>query len=178
MSDTGKAALIANKKDDLEFVDGDKKAEEQLLAAAPKPDEHPGCVKRNLNFKDRNLAIHACRQKSNNGSDKDIRKYERIKKALGHEEVEEYFAMISDSYEDAEVAWLKARTLYLNQKGDKPDKKRPAPTPEEQRGKTSDFWTPSVLDAYLLEAIKACKWPSDMSEFVVELLDKYGVKDE
>lgn len=145
--------------------------------------DQPGCVKRVLNFRDRNQIMVACRawfqrnEKSDKNDEKAILRMNKVQKLLAFEETMEYFEMIEDSYAFRQAQWQRERQAWIAGQGPNPGKK-PQPTPEEQRGQERVFHIPSKQDAWIEEAIRGMKWHPIGVEYVAELFERFQIGGE
>lgn len=164
-----------------------------------------GCVERILNFKDRNFIVGACRaycEKEGHKTFKDQKKLDQITKLLNFEATLDYYAMINDQTEDMNLAWESSTAkwrawrrwkekllstdeirktypdLDLERGVEKPPSRAPEIPAEEHRGKDSTFYLPSKLDAWVQDALRAMDWATVMTAYVVELCEKFGVRDD
>lgn len=164
-----------------------------------------GTVGRILNFRDRNLLVGACRDfcsKEGKGNHKAQSKLDRITKLVVFQETVDYFDMIDDSLEDALFRWQrlrndwlalqqymgggltaedlkkKAPSVDLTDPPGKPSRRQPEATADESRGVAREFYFPSKLDVWAQEVLKAVTWSPLASEYVTELCEKFGIKDE
>lgn len=190
------------KGDVVQTVTRDLIASKESIVSEKKIPE--GCVTRTLNFQDRNLITTACRVyvKGEKGKYKGQFKVERVVKLMSFDETVEYFLMINDSQAENLFSWQEERQAYVawrSMKGGmmkvedfakqfpdldvdecppKPPVRQPELTPEEKRGKEREFHIPSKLDVFIQDALHDMEWNSAGSEFVVELLTKYGINPE
>lgn len=164
-----------------------------------------GCVERVLNFKDRNYIVGACLaycEKDGHKGFKDQKKLDQVKKLLNFEATLDHTAEITDGLEERTLAWEGARARYkmwrqfkeglldadgveemrkrhpdldLEKGPEKPPVRPPELSPEDQRGPESVFHLPSKLDAWIQGALGAMDWPTVMTEYCVELCEKFGV---
>lgn len=159
--------------------------EQGKVVPFPDSKQPAGTVARDLNFRDRDMVIAACREscaKEGKGGHKYQVKLDKLMKLLNVEEVAEYFDMIQDSVEDSAFKWGRLRNNWLNYQQymsggisraelkerapdvdpssppTKPPTRQPEPTREELRGKSRVFFVPSKLDAWIQDAVKSATW--------------------
>lgn len=173
-----------------------KEAEEKKV-----PEGH---VVRTLSFRDRNLIVGACKfyVQGEKGKYKGQFKVDRVSKLLCFEETLDYFNMVNDSQAENLFKWQEQRQAYVSwrsMKGGmvkveefvkqfpdldldecppKPPIRQPELSDDEQRGKPREFHIPSKLDVFIQDALRDMEWNPDWSEYVVELLTKYGISPE
>lgn len=202
-SENGKRQLVENAPREG-VAQALKLVEENPSTPAQERRVPEGCVVRTLNFRDRNLIVGACRAyaQGEKGKYKGQFKLERVTKVLNFDETREYYEMINDSQAENLFKWQEARQAYVAfrmMKGgmmrveefakqfpdldldacpEKPPVKQPELTKDEQRGRAREFYIPSKLDTFIMDAIQDYQWGSIGSEFVTELMEKFGIKEE
>lgn len=166
-----------------------------------------GCVTRMLNFRDRNLIVGACRvyAKGERGKYKGQFKVDSVVKLMSFDETTEYYNMINDAQAENLFRWQEQRQAYvafrawkggmmkvedlikqfpdldLDECPEKPKVDQPRLTPDEERGPAREFHIPSRLDTFIQDALRDMDWSAVSlfgSEFVVDLMTKYGFKAE
>src|SRR5687768_15725943 len=110
----------------MELMEGGK-------ATAPVED-HPGCVKRVLNFKDRLLILQALNRAAAQGGDaKTLGRLVKLQDILDQEGVDDYYAVMDKEYGKKISAWGLALERHIRSAGADPD---PGPKPQQAHDET------------------------------------------
>jgi hypothetical protein len=140
-----------------------------------------GHVERRLTYRDRDLifqAIRAYAAGDKRADYKTMKKVHRLETELQADECADYFEAVEERTRIEIRDWLKAKNAYLGEgKGEDPGRK-PEPSKKEQRGDVKRYALKSTLDTWMIEAVKDMKWNPILAEYVVELCDRLGLKDE
>ncbi len=156
--------------------------------------KYPGCVKRILNFMDRQLALEAVLRywkKPPAGQDRKCdwrgnRKIKLVKDALDQESVIDYFEAMQDALADRIEQWQKEVRAYTKalQEGTpedklppKPPRRQPRLTDEESCGKESVFWIKSVVDSHIIEFLREMDWKDFPVDDVDHVCEAFGMED-
>lgn len=165
-----------------------------------------GCVERRLNCKERNILVGAARdyarEKGEHADFKNQMRLQRLIKTIRFEESIDYLSALEDHAEETVREWRSKRArrsmwlewraglmeedavkkrfpgLSLDEEPEQVGTRPPELTPEEQRGPEEAFYLPSKLDAWVQDALRGAKWNPLLAEFVSELNEKFGIKDE
>jgi hypothetical protein len=178
-------------------------------ACAVKKGEVPeGCVRRVLNFKDRNYLVGAakayCSRDGHKGL-KDQRKLDQLTKLVNFEATLDHTAELTDLIEEAQVKWESTMVRYrvwrrfkesildedqvkdmkkkypgLDEEKNfqKPPIRPPEMSESDRRGPDSTFHFPAKLDAWVQDALEVMEWQVIHAEFAVELCEKFGVEEK
>lgn len=141
-------------------------------------DEHPGTVKRQLNFRDRLLLMTVVTEAAQKLGDlKSMNRLHKLSELLDFEGANDYFEAFDQDFAKKLSDWGSKFQAFVRDKVNNADPgQKPKRNADGERGESATFWIPSRLDAHLIEALKATQFHPQHAKYALELAEKFGVK--